>query len=342
MNKLMDKSKILTNDRPYCYLCGALGENLYKDMPDYLYNGTGVWNFKKCPVPDCGLIWLDPMPEEQEIYKAYQNYHTHEKGEKKTKNAYLFIRGGYFSLRFNYTGTTGLQRILGLIIFIHPRWKAEAELAIMQLKAMPGGRLLDIGCGRGDTQKLLQSLGWETEGLEVDPIAANIARKRGLKVRIGTLAGQRYPDNSFDVITMNHVIEHVHDPLRLLSEVYRILKKSGTVVIATPNCESYGHRTFKHFWRGLEPPRHIFLYGSKALKSLFKNAGFVITNCFSSARMASFMYSETMVIQSKSKRMNFQVNFITYLQSVIFYLTEWALMKFKPWLGEEVILCCKK
>src|SRR6266481_339245 len=69
---------IRAQPRPSCLLCGATGELLYASLSDNLYNSPGVWQMKRCPQEDCGLLWLDPMPEEQDLPLLYQGYYTHQ------------------------------------------------------------------------------------------------------------------------------------------------------------------------------------------------------------------------------------------------------------------------
>jgi SAM-dependent methyltransferase len=81
-------------------------------------------------------------------------------------------------------------------------------------------------------------------------------------------------DETYDAVTMSHVIEHLHDPVSALQEVRRILKPGGTLWIVTPNVESIGHRRFGVNWRGLEPPRHLVLFSGASLAEALDRAGF--------------------------------------------------------------------
>lgn len=72
------ETTIRTRPYPNCYLCSTLGKPLYQGLKDCLFGAAGEWNLKKCPNPECGLVWLDPMPIEEDIHKAYQNYYTHQ------------------------------------------------------------------------------------------------------------------------------------------------------------------------------------------------------------------------------------------------------------------------
>ena len=142
------------------------------------------------------------------------------------------------------------QKLAGLLLYLHPGYRLQAEFSVMQLPARPGGRVLDIGCGAGWLTAFLGSLGWEAMGIDVDPETVKAVRSRGLDVRLGTLEDQGFPADYFDAIVMNHVIEHIHDPLEHLRECYRVLKKGGVLSLATPNIASLGHERFRQYWVG--------------------------------------------------------------------------------------------
>jgi SAM-dependent methyltransferase len=82
------------------------------------------------------------------------------------------------------------------------------------------------------------------------------------------------------------VIEHLHDPLTMLLECRRVLKPGGTLVIATPNSASLGHRTFKSDWVSLDPPRHLVLFDPPTMRRLLDEAGFDVDWLVTTARGA--------------------------------------------------------
>jgi len=92
-------------------------------------------------------------------------------------------------------------------------------------------------------------------------------------VQLGSLEQQKFPAESFDAVTMSHVIEHVPEPIQTLSECARILRPGGRLFLWTPNHSSLGCRVFGKHWRGLEPPRHLHLFSPRSLKSLLNKAG---------------------------------------------------------------------
>ncbi len=157
--------------------------------------------------------------------------------------------------RFGYTQGAGpkWRRLVAPLALLHPGGRDELDAAAMHLPAPAGAaRVLDVGCGSGVLLARMQSLGWQVEGVEVDPDGVKAARARGVPVRLGMLEKQGFPDNHFDAVHSAHVIEHVYDPLSLLRECHRILKPGGTLVILTPNIASI--RT-QAVWLGLAEPR---------------------------------------------------------------------------------------
>lgn len=98
------------------------------------------------------------------------------------------------------------------------------------------GRLLDVGCGVGVFLCLARDRGWEVQGIDISPFAAEYAKQRfGLNVTAGTLSEVQFAPNGFDVVTMWDLIEHVADPIQELVEVRRILAPQGYLLVNTPN-----------------------------------------------------------------------------------------------------------
>jgi 2-polyprenyl-3-methyl-5-hydroxy-6-metoxy-1,4-benzoquinol methylase len=202
------------------------------------------------------------------------------------------------------------------------------------------GRLLDIGCGNGHFLFIMKKTGWSTMGVEIDPESARIARDLyKLSIFNGHLEEAHYPDCSFDAITINHVIEHLHDPIGLLKECYRILTPGGIVCITTPNLQSLGHRTFKKNWFPLEPPRHLYLWTPQNLRRTLEMAGFKVEQCKTSARGAAFVHyrSKQIAVEGKTDLKNhFSVS------SSVFGCREAVLIMFGKPYGEEIQLIGKK
>jgi SAM-dependent methyltransferase len=138
------------------------------------------------------------------------------------------------------------------------------------------GKLLDVGCGKGGFLRAARDRGWRCFGVEISPQASDDARRMGLDVATGRFEDVHYPDGFFDVITMYHVLEHLHDPREALSKAYQLLKSEGLLVVAVPNFDSLQARIFRQRWYHLDAPRHLYHSTPRTLKMLLHEAGFKI------------------------------------------------------------------
>ncbi len=160
------------------------------------------------------------------------------------------------------------------------------ELSVMCLPGSQVGRLLDVGCGSGAFLVRMRELAWKVCGVEPDPEAARLARQQGLEVYQALVEEAELPSAAFDAVTMNHVIEHVVDPLAALRACARVLRPGGRLVAVTPNWHSLLHRRFGHFWEHLDPPRHLWLFTAQSLAACAQQAGLRVEQIRTSARSA--------------------------------------------------------
>ena len=283
---LADAKQIRTAPRPKCALCGSEGEFIYLAQQDRLFGAAGSWNLKRCANRKCRLLWLDPMPLEEDIGKAYGNYYTHagpgDSAPSETgrvgfsRRVYRLMKQGYLAGKYGYEmrRTSALARGIGKLLYLFPLRRSQLDMELRFLPAVPQGRLLDLGCGSGLWLASMRELGWRIDGVDFDPRAVQAAAERGLAVRCGSLEQQNFPNETFDAVTMSHFIEHLPDPVRTLQECARILKPGGRLILWTPNTSSLGHRLLKQHWRGLEPPRHLHLFSPPSMRTLLERGGF--------------------------------------------------------------------
>jgi len=222
------------------------------------------------------------MPTPDDIGKAYANYYTHSSRADShppsaLKLLYRQLRSDYLAARFGYPRSVPRHplplRLTRWIIPMMPLRRAEADAAVRHLPAEAAGRLLDVGCGSGDWLESMSALGWDVSGVDFDASAVTVGRKRGLNVHRGSIEDQRFPENTFDAVTLHHVIEHVPEPVQTLQECARVLKHGGKLVVSTPNADSLSHRMYKQDWRGLEPPRHLHIFSFGSLHEVLARAG---------------------------------------------------------------------
>lgn len=141
-----------------------------------------------------------------------------------------------------------------------------------------GGKrnLLDLGCGPGFVSSAIND-NWTKYGLEISKKAAEIAKKKYLSyVHIGPLESDTYLEEFFDLVLCHHVIEHVEDPIYFITNIHKILKTHGYLIIATPNFDSGAARRFGKNYRLLHDKTHISLFDDWSLKQLLDDYGFFI------------------------------------------------------------------
>ncbi len=163
------------------------------------------------------------------------------------------------------------------------RWTHRRHYAVRCAairRAHPGGgHLLDLGCGTGGLLRELRRDGkWYGVGVDVNEHALDIARRQGIEVQCGELADLRLPAASFDVVTLWEVIEHLPDPVGALSEIHRLLKPSGLILMSTPNSSSWQARVWQGNWAGWDMPRHLQVFTEATLRQLLERTGFEIVS----------------------------------------------------------------
>jgi 2-polyprenyl-3-methyl-5-hydroxy-6-metoxy-1,4-benzoquinol methylase len=236
----------------------------------------GAWTYYRCA--HCRSVYLDPRPSQADIKLAYGSYQTHAAPEdpfkmptswlrklsRLARNAYVHRKYGY-DLR---PRSALLGRLLALMLPVSRSLDSWVRLAHRDT----AGRVLDVGSGNCSFVALMHALGWQSWGVEFDEKAVAWARQQGLNVLEGTIDAVQ--DDAFDLITFNHVLEHVHDPGAFLRQCYQRLVPGGRLWVGTPNFDGFGYRIFGKHWRGLEAPRHLVLLNPDGLARLLRDAGF--------------------------------------------------------------------
>lgn len=281
-----------------CFLCGGEGTLLYSSMQDRLFGASGIWTLMQCP--RCQLVWLNPQPVPDDIGKLYSNYFTHQTPNNNwNRNGGLrrVVKASILQSRYGYK-VDGANMMVGSALSRIGPLKAIVGSSVRWLEAREGGRILDVGCGNGRFLDRMRQLGWEVTGVEPDGAAVTVAREKlGLQVFEGSLEEAGLPGSHFDAITMNHVIEHVPDPISTLRECHRVLKPGGKLVVATPNIKSMGFQAFSEYWRGLEVPRHLHLFCLHSLRIAVERAGLEIRERWTSATSAPWMYAASSLLR---------------------------------------------
>lgn len=138
-----------------------------------------------------------------------------------------------------------------------------------------GGRLLEVGCSTGVMLKLFRERGWQTLGVEPSR-SALAAQKKGLKVWRQKFEDVRPPAGFFDLVILNHTLEHMEKPKGVLAKVNRILKSDGIVFVDVPNAGGLGAKILGKYWPYRLPQEHKWQFTRQSLASLLEETGFEI------------------------------------------------------------------
>lgn len=222
-----------------CNLCGYASAKHWLTTVD---RDTGeAFDIVRCP--RCGLRYTSPRPSLDEI-------------------------GAY------YPEPRDLSRPAQIV----RRW-LHRRRARWCAAGMPSGLALDVGCGNGWMLHELWQAGWEVVGIERCERSAARPRRLGLDVYAGDLAECDLPAASFDLAILWHALEHLHNPLGTLTEVRRLLRLSGQLVIAVPNIDSWQARVAGRHWLHLDVPRHLHHFDPITLTTMLQRTGFRIQRC---------------------------------------------------------------
>jgi SAM-dependent methyltransferase len=135
-------------------------------------------------------------------------------------------------------------------------------------------RVLDIGCGFGESLGYHRRRGCHAQGVEADANAARVAARHGLDIRIGLFDARDFAPQSFDVVTLDQVIEHVRDPAELLRGIHGVLADGGSLILTTPNAAGWGAWLFGRRWIHWHAPYHLHFFSAASLRRLATAAGY--------------------------------------------------------------------
>jgi SAM-dependent methyltransferase len=231
-----------------CLLCGGQEWSGLVEAPDPSAGGKGLW-FAVVQCHECGLCFTNPRPDQVSIAQFYPEdgyppYHPRR-----------HHRPSWLSRWWPHTRRDG-QAVA---------WHGQ-------------GRLLDFGCGAGSFLQRMGQNGWQVTGLDMSATTAcRVRADLGLRVLVGSLPHPELQPESFDVITMWHSLEHVHQPREVLREARRLLAPEGKLLVAVPNIDSLPYRWFGMDWYGLDLPRHLTHFTPLTLGLMLERSGFRVT-----------------------------------------------------------------
>jgi 2-polyprenyl-3-methyl-5-hydroxy-6-metoxy-1,4-benzoquinol methylase len=194
--------------------------------------------FLLCQCSNCSLIFTNPRPDFETINKYYESedYISHQnKSNNLTNIVYKLVR------------KVTVKNKVSFINRINPS----------------KGKLLDIGCGTGYFLQEALKQNWRVTGIEPNEMARNISIEKNIKAH-ESLEGIK-KDKKFDVITLFHVLEHIHELRKTGKQIVKHLKNYGTLIIAVPNLESFDANHYKTDWAGFDVPRHLYHFSKSSM-----------------------------------------------------------------------------
>lgn len=219
---------------------------------DRLHGLPGEFSVVRCR--GCGLMRTDPRPTPETIGFYYpENY-------------------GPYVITTVSPNNDSRSRAL------KDRVKELLRLDQTALPSLPAGRMLEIGCASGAFLHVMARKGWQVEGIEFSETAANRSRALGYPVYSGQLETAPDPGELFDLVVGWMVLEHLHNPVRVLQKVHAWTRPGAWLALSVPNAGSFQLALFRDAWFPLQLPNHLFHFTRDSLASVLKAGGWTIEN----------------------------------------------------------------
>ena len=274
------------NNHP-CESCGSTAFKTILDHQVHDYQDHGkpaTWYYALRQCTSCGMGFISPKPTFellQTFYSAdYGCYETTMNLEKEANSVkYKFAKLRYASIS-RRSLSNSIASAVGMMAECLTGKVVSYTLGL-PLNLPKDSRILEVGYGNGSWLLIMAQLGYtHLQGYDIDANVENKARleMEGIKVQSGKLLDKNYPDNYFDCIRLEHVFEHLLEPDIILTELHRMLKPDGVLVMNFPsiNCISFNLSPINSALR--ESPRHLYLHTSESARNIIIRAGFNLRN----------------------------------------------------------------
>lgn len=238
---------------PWCDLCGG---SHFRQL--HAWPVGDFWNPATVPIAvwqcqGCELVFLYPVPTPQQLPDAGDWWSPQLRRFRRR----LWLKRPWEKLRCAMLGDP------------------KDRMLRATHRIVPGGRLLDVGCGQGQLLQCARKF-FDCTGLEPSPLAAEVARGHGFPVVESTFEEAELPAEHFDVVFLDSVIEHVRSPRQVLEKVHAILRSEGVVVLRTPKFGGPAYLWHRGGWNGFRHGYHTFLFSGKTLGQYLRQTGFQV------------------------------------------------------------------
>lgn len=307
-----------------CEICGSKKINFLFYGKDKLYGIPGKFPLFKCE--NCRTIFLNPQLQYKEsaIFYPKNKYHSLESIKTEKDSIKTRINLKLYEIYFSEK-----RNLFKKILF------SPIKFTVRGTTIKKGGKLLDIGCGSGQFLYEMKALGLEVYGVEPNDFDKNSNDKYKLNIKNSELIKAKYPKGFFNIVTINHVFEHVENPKETITEIRRITKKGGALIMGIPNTNSLTKRIFGKNWVGFDVPRHLFDYSNKNIKYLLEKNGFKVLKIRYNSRPSQFVVSLYFLFNVENKNEIFN----RILEGIFLPLT-WLVNSLR--VGDQIEVWCIK
>lgn len=294
-----------------CQLCGG-------DQSEEVISFKGSRYVRCC---NCGLVYLNPRPPPDYLDKFY----------KGSESFTIDIH------KDPYPETAAYQ------------FRFSINIKTINKFQQNKGRLLDIGCAWGYFLNSAEEEGWDAYGVELSRSESEYAKARfGLKVFNGNVVEAGFPSQYFDVVTLWHTLEHFSNPVLELSEIKRILKKDGLLVVEVPSSKMVKEDLLNGKIIPGRPPMHLLYYSADTLRLLFQKTGFKVIKlkgCGSTrivSRAVSLGYGSVKTVYIKYFRYLKYIKLVLQKLMVFFKMNENIIVFARPIPGTQYLFTRKE
>lgn len=230
-----------------CPLCNHDAALAYLQVKDYTVSNK-LFELVKCE--KCGFVYTNNPPDKNQIGLYYQSdeYISHTDSKK-----------GIFNKVYQSVRNFSIRQKLNLV---------------KKYSQQSNGTILDYGCGTGTFLHFMKLNGWNVAGIEPDPSAQKKAAELISQQVFNPDHLRSLESNCFDVVTLWHVLEHVHELETTIADLKRILKQNSILVIAVPNHLSWDAIHYKEYWAAYDVPRHLYHFNPESMHQLLVGYGF--------------------------------------------------------------------
>lgn len=233
---------------PHCPICGSQSQPDLRDLYDDRYGYPGRFALRECK--SCGHKCLDTSFSPQQLERLYSTF--------------------YPRSSLDLSEFAPSREAKGLSLWMN----GEAASAFRWVPR--NVRVLDIGCGFGNTLAYHEARGCDVYGVEADENIRRVADKYGFKVHVGLFDPNLYEPGSFDYVTLDQVIEHVTDPIKTIRGIAQVLKSGGTAVLSMPNDSGWGSKVFGKRWINWHAPYHLQFFSLNSMRLAAEQAGLTV------------------------------------------------------------------